>query len=278
MPPTIAIAIAAVLTACSGSSGISSLGPSGSVAKVRFVNGSPDAGSVQVFIDNQQQYCSNGNTGASCVVAYGQATTYAVQLKAGSHAILLKDTSGNTIAVSTGTISVNSGFRYSVILAGELHPSYSTTPTLKLVTTAEQPYNTPSSGAAVNAHYASPYEQSITPAPFQFGYYLNNTPTANALGQTVAFGSETTPQGLPSTALNAPITFYAMSPTSGITATPSQFSTQCASNALPCDTGNLSLYLIDGPAASTFSRCRALPFRRKRKHEGFFTGVFDPNG
>lgn len=253
------LALAGGLAGCSGGSSgnplgpISGLGPGGNNASIRFVNGSPDAGPVQIFIDNQQQFCTNGTTGSSCSVAYGQVTTYAVNLGAGQHAIVLKDQNGNSITIPSGSLSVNGGGRYSIVLTGELHPSYGGgTPNLTLTTFTDQPFNTPGGGAAVNFHYASPYMASTNPSPLQFGYFINNnTSTAASLGQTVSFGSETTPQGIASAALNVPIAFYAGSAT-GPTVTPSQInSTSCSSNAMPCATGNLSLYLIDGPAAST---------------------------
>lgn len=249
-------ALAAGLTGCNGSSSnvlgpIGNLGPGGNSAQVRFVNGSPDAGPVQVFIDNQQQFCAGGSSAAGCSLSYGQVTTYAVNLNAGSHAIVLKDQNGNSITIPAATVSVNGGTRYSLVLTGELHPSKGT-PNLNVTSFTDQPFNTPSGGAAVNAHYASPFMAATSPGPLQFGFFLNNNTAApTSLGQTVSFGGETTPQGLPSSALNVPITFFAGTAT-GTVVTPSQInSASCSSNAMPCSTGNLSLYLIDGPAAST---------------------------
>lgn len=281
------LAIAAVfgslLTACNGGGSsvlgpISNLGPGGNNAQVRFVNGSPDAGPVQVFIDNQQQFCSGTTAASSCTISYGQTTSYAVNLSAGNHAIVLKDASGTQISIPSGTLALNSGFRYSVVLAGEVHPSYAGSPTLQIVTMTEQPFNTPGGGAAVNAHYAAPYVQQTNPGPLQFGFSTAAAASGTPLGQTVSFGAETTPQGLPGSALNTPITFYAISTASGITGTPGQFSTQCSSNALPCDTGNLSLYLIDGPAASSAPVAGPYPAGVTSSTKAFFTGAFDKNG
>jgi hypothetical protein len=232
---------------------IGGLGPGSNAAQVRFVNGSPDAGAVQVFIDNQQQFCSGGATGTGCAVPYGSITTYAVNLNAGQHAITLKGPNGTSITIPSGVLSLNGGGKYSLVLTGEMHPSYTATPNIAITTFTDQPFNTPSGGAAVNFHYASPAMAALLPGPTEFGYFLsNNTSAAFQLGQTLTFGGETTPQGLPSTALNAPITFFAGNAATGTTITPSQIdSAGCASNAMPCNTGNLSLYLIDGPAAST---------------------------
>lgn len=274
------VALAGGLAGCGGSSNalgpISGLGPAGNNAQVRFVNGSPDAGPIQVFIDNQQQFCGNGNTGTACSLSYGQITTYAVNLGAGQHAIVLKDQNGATISIPSGTLSVNAGTRYSLVLTGELHPSYNGgTPNLSVTVFHDQPFNTPSGGAAVNAHYASPYLASTNPSPLQFGYFVNSNTTATTpIGQTVSFGGETLPTGIQASGLNAPITFFAGTPT-GTTVTPSQInSTNCASNALPCSTGNLDLYLIDGPAAST-SPTTQLPANISASAKSVFVGTFD---
>ncbi len=273
------VALAGSLAGCNSGSGnalgpIGGLGPGANNATVRFVNGSPDAGSVQVFIDNQQQFCTNGSTGTACSVAYGQVTTYAVNLGAGQHAIVLKDQSGNTLTIPSGSISVNGGGRYSIVLTGELHPSYTASPNLTLTTFTDQPFNTPSGGAAANIHYASEYMANTNPSPLQFGYFVNNNPAATTnVGQTVSFGAATTVQGIASSGLNVPITFFAGSPT-GPTVTPSQIdSSKCASNALPCSTGNLSLYLIDGPAASTSPVTP--PSNISASANSVFVGVFD---
>lgn len=273
------LALASGLSGCNGSSNalgpIGSFGPGGNNAQVRFVNGSPDAGPVQIFIDNTQQFCQNGTTGSGCSIAYGQVTTYAVNLKAGQHAIVLKDQNGNQLSISTGTLSLNSGFKYSIVLTGELHPSYTGTPNLGITTFTDQPFSTPSGGAAVNFHYASAYMAATNPS-LQFGYFTNNNVSATTpLGTTDAFGSETTPQGITNSAdLHVPITFFAGSAT-GPTVTPSQIdSTNCSSNSMPCSTGNLSLYLIDGPAAST-SPVGTPPASISSGAKAGFVGVFD---
>lgn len=271
--PAAAVASAVALAACGGGTGSSPFSPNSGKASVRFVNGSPDAGSIEVFIDNQQQFCSNGASGSGCALSYGTITTYAVNLSAGAHAVILRDSSGTQINVPnfSGSLSVNNGSKYSLILAGELHPSYTSSPTLTVATVNEQPFT---GGAAVNFHQASPYVQHLNGSGgVQFGYYTGSTPSTNALGQPAAFGSATNPQVLPSGAQNVPITFYAVSPTSGFTATPSQISTSCSSNAMPCSTGNLSLYLIDGPAATTSPT--GIPANLNTGANALFIGTFD---
>jgi hypothetical protein len=277
------LAALALLAGC-GSSGnnvlgpIGQLGPGGNKAQVVFVNGSPDAGPVQVIIDNQQQFCTNAQTGSACAISYGQITASGqVALAAGTHAITLRDNSGNQITIPSfsGSFGVNAGSSYSIVLAGDVHPTYSSSPTLTLTTFQDEPF---SSAPAVNIHQASPYAQSINGSGgIQFGYYNGTTPASNALGTPTAFGSETTPQSIPQTAQNAPITFYAISPTSGISAGPSiADATNCSGNSLPCTnvSNHLSLYLIDGPAASTTPV--SVPAGMNPSAKAVFVGTFVP--
>lgn len=273
------LALAGSLTGCGGSNNalgpIGSFGPGGNNAQVRFVNGSPDAGPVQIFIDNAQQFCQSGTTGSACSVSYGQITSFAVNVSAGQHTVVFKDKSGSQISIPSGALSVNSGFHYSLVLTGELHPASGGAAKLGLSTFTDEPFSTPGGGAAVNVRYASPYMAATNSSPLQFGYFLNNNPsTTGTIGTTDAFGSETTPQGLPSSALSVPITFFAGSAT-GPTVTPSQIdSTKCSANTMPCSTGNLSLYLIDGPASSS-SPVGTPPAGISSSARAGFVGVFD---
>jgi hypothetical protein len=50
-------------------------------------------------------------------------------------------------------------------------------------------------------------------------------------------------------------------------------SSSCSSNSLPCSTGNLSLYLIDGPAAS--SAPTSPPANISATAKSVFVGSFD---
>lgn len=287
--PAIGIIAGFSLAACSGGSNsvlgpINSFGPGSSNAQVRFVNGSPDSGPVQVFIDNTQQFCTNGTTGNSCTLAYGAVTSYAVNLSAGNHAVVLRDANGNQISLPSGQLSVNSGFRYTLALTGEMHPS-STGSALGLVTIQEQPFNTPSGGAAVNFNNASPAATTAAGGSVQFGYFMNSNASATTnVGQPVPLGGESNPSlgGLPAASLNAPLTFFAGAGSSGtINATPSQIdATDCGSNSLPCanNNDNLSLYLIDGPADSTTPGAAPYPGGAGSASTATFVGVFDPNG
>lgn len=271
-----AAAIALALAGCNGS-GTGLVNSLTNTATVRFVNGSPDAGSVDVFIDNQHQYCPSSGTCPG--IAYGQVTgVNTVKLSAGSHAIVIYPAGNDTgtgLLPSNTTFSVNSGGNYTIVLTGETHPVAGAA-SLALTTISQtNPYSTASGGAAVNFNNAAPYFTSTNGGSVQFGYYVNATPANNAAGTPIGLGQSTL-FGVPSSALNVPITFYAGSSSSGITTTPNAWSTNCGSNSLPCDTGNLSLFLIDGPAASTAPTTP--PAGVSASATAIFVGAFDPNG
>jgi Domain of unknown function (DUF4397) len=258
------------LSACNGSSGSSVPGFGTQNGFFRFVNGSPDAGAVDVYVDGQKL-----NTSAS--VAYGTITAYN-QYKVGSHQITINAAGTQTALTLSGGTSqgVNGGQYVSLVLTGEVHPGSGGT-ALNLVPYSDTVYSTPTGGMAVNIHNASPALGATT-----FGYYYINTPsTTQTIGTNpVNVGSETQPQGIPSSALSATIAvgFYANSPAT-ISIMPSQVdSAGCAANTLPCNTGNLSLYLIDGPSASTSPSAGPYPQGITATQKAGFVGIFDANG
>lgn len=276
-------ALAMTLSACGGGGANGFIGGVlNNNAQVRFVNGSPDAGSVDVFIDNQQQFCGTGAAGSSsCSVAYAHATDYLYNAMAGTHSIRIEPAGNDSApAIYSGSFAVNSGFRYAVALTGEKSPSASGS-AIGIQTITEQPFNTPANGASVNFNNASPYVTAQNNGAVQFGYYTTAPSAATTVGSAIGLGAETNPSngGIPAASLNVPITFYAVSATSGITTTPNAASSAglCSSNSLPCSTGNLSLYLVDGPAAST-SPSGGLPSGVTASSSGVLVGAFDPNG
>lgn len=270
-----AAAAITALTACGGSGGV--LGSNTPVitnnAKVRFVNASPDAGSVDVFIDNQRQYCSNGQT--ACPVAYATATGFSFSGQAGQHAIAVYPAGNDSgTPLYTGNFSVNSGYRYTIALEGEQHPASGGTPLTLATVQMTNNYSTPAGGAAVQFVNVAPGYSAANGGSVTFGY----TSSANAGGTaltTSAIGLNATsgPIGIPSTALNTAITFYANNATSGITTQPSAWSTQCATNSFPCDTGNLTLYLVDGSTYSSSPNTGS-----SASAQANFAGMFDTNG
>ena len=236
----------------------------------RFVNGSADTGAVDVYVDGQKLNTANP-------VAYGTITPY-VSYGAGSHTITV-NVAGTQQAItlpSTATSQgVNGGSYVSLVLTGESHP-VNTTDTLNVLAINDvNLFSTNTGGMGVNFHNAAPVLGQVT-----FGYYYPNTPAQKTSLAQVNVGNESL-QGIPSSALNAntQVGFYATSGSTTVTETPSQVDpTGCAANTLPCNTGNLSLYLIDGPAASTSPAAGPYPQGITASQRAGFVGIFDQNG
>ncbi|HVA27988.1 MAG TPA: DUF4397 domain-containing protein [Candidatus Baltobacteraceae bacterium] len=268
MKLALATTLALLLTACSGGSSTTPSLTSSTSGYVRFVNGSADSGAVDIYVD--------GTLSASDTdVAYGGITAYQ-KFSTGSHAVKVVQAGTQTVVgtLSSASVGVNGATYYSVVLTGETHPSGASNPP-NLLTFTDTVYSSGSGQAAVNFHNAA----SAVGTAQQFGYYSIVTPTTNAtLGNSEAVGGATGPQGIPTgVAGTLAIGLYAGS-ASSITVTPSQISTSCGTNIMPCDSGNLSLYLIDGPAASTSAVAGPYPQGITAAQTAGFVGIFDANG
>jgi hypothetical protein len=270
----LAATFALALAGCNGgSSSVPGFGTTNGY--FRFVNASADAGPVDIYVDGQHIT----GPGTNGVIPYGGITAFN-KFSVGSHQIVVN--AGGTQTALTGipaqalTQSLNGNSYETIALVGEVHPTVSSD-TLNLILFNDTLFSTSSGGMAVNFHNAAP---AVPNQPVQFGYYYINTPTTTAtLGSPVPVGGLTQPTGVPSSALNANIQvgFYGGSPTA-YTITPSQIDpTGCAANTLPCNSGSLNLYLIDGPAASTSPTAGPYPAGITASSMAGFVGIFDAN-
>jgi hypothetical protein len=267
-----AAAFAVLLAGCSGGSG----GSNNPIAStnfgyIRFVNGSADAGTVDFYVDG-----GNKNT-----VAYAGASNY-VKVSTGQHTIAV-DVTGTQTAVagvptSALTQSVNGNTYIDLILVGEEHPTVATD-TINLIANVNTPYGTPSGGFALNFHNAAGVTgQTGT----MFG--ITSSTGTQQLGATMNVAGLTQPVGVPSTFIAPAMTVKftatpANATTPAVTLTPNQIdSTGCAANTLPCNSGNLTLYYIDGPAASTSPAAGPYNFGITASQTTAFGGIFDANG
>lgn len=265
----IAVMLGVLLSACNGgSSAVPGFGGSSNNGKFRFVNGSADAGTVDVYVDSQKV----------TTLTYGQISTY-TSFSAGSHTIAFDATGTQNAVTPQQTIGVNGGAHTSLVLSGESHPA-SGAANLTIQQFADSLYSTPGAGAAVDFHNSSPAASALS-ANVQFGFYPLSSPSSTqAVGQPQGFGGTTQPQGLPPTALTpTAIGFYAISSgSSGFTLQPNAVDPSgCAQNTMPCNSGNLSLYLIDGPAASTTPVAGPYPQGITATMKAALIGQFDAN-
>ena len=241
---------------------------------VRFVNGSPDIGAIDVLID--------GNKINTSPLAYGQVTAYQQLSSTGSHAVTINVSGTGTSVgnIADKPIGANGSTYTSFVLAGELHPvNPADTPNLLQFT--DTTYSSSTNGN-VNFHNAAPVLTSSQPS-VNFGWYVSTAPTTfTQLGTSEAVGGVTGPQPLSANApASAGVGFYAVSAsgTGAITTLPSNIDpTGCATNKYPCNSGNLSLYLIDGPAASTQPTAGPYPAGISSTTQAGLVGIFDAQG
>jgi hypothetical protein len=261
------------LAACNGAAN-NVIGGITNNAYVRVLHGSPDAGSLDIAIDSASNLIKTGDV-------YGNLTAYQ-QVKAGSHTLYIfangQDTGSGIVPPIT--FSVNGGSDTTVVLSGEMHPSYQTAANFGATTFAEQPFSVPSAGAGVVFHNAAPFAAAalgLNASSVQFGYSLNSAPANNNLGNPQSLGGFTSIQsaGLPTSALNTPITFYGVNDAT-VTVTPGQISSACTNNQVPCTAPGLSLYLVDGPAASLTPNVPTGYWAPTAK--AVFFGAFDRDG
>ncbi|HTU70441.1 MAG TPA: DUF4397 domain-containing protein [Candidatus Baltobacteraceae bacterium] len=266
--------LAITLAGCGGGSVGNSLGLNNNHGYFRFVNGSADSGSVDVYVDGNK-INTNGP------VAYGEMTGYE-QVGVGSHTIAV-DASGTQTAIAgiptaSLTQGVNGGSYVSLVLVGEQHPTV-VTDTPNIVAYVDTPYSTPSGGFAVNFHNAAPVTGTGTTT---FG--ITSATGTQQLGAALNVGGVSQPVGIPSTFISPSetVSFTATPSNTTIAAvslTPSQIDASgCAANTLPCNSGNLSLYFIDGPAASTAASAGPYPDGITASQTATFAGLFDANG
>lgn len=272
--PLAVLATVALLAGCGGGGGSTPINSANNNGYFRFVNGSADSGAVDVYVDGKKI-----NTTA---VTYGTMTAYSA-FSAGQHTIAI-DATGTTTAIagigsSELTQSVNGGQYVSLVLVGEQHPAISGD-TPNLLAFNDQVYDTPSGGFAVNIHNAAP---ATAAGSTQFS--IMDAGGSQNLGSALTVGGLTQPTGIPSTFIGASTTVtFKATPSTGTAATltPSEIdSSGCAANTLPCNSGSLSLYYIDGPAASTSPSAPpsgTYPDGITAGQTATFAGIFDANG
>jgi hypothetical protein len=273
-PKHLLVAAAATLTVllagCGGGTSPNTLVSSTNSGYFRFVNGSADSGAVDVYVDGTKV-----NTSA---LAYGDITNYS-QFKTGSHTIAVDATGTQTAIVGIPTSalsqSLNGATYVDLVIVGEQHPTVAAD-TMNILAYVNTDYSTPSGGFAVNFHNAA----VVTGAGTAFG--ITSSTGSQQLGATMNVAGATQPVGVPSTFIS-PTMAVQFTATTGnaaaVTLNPAQIDpTGCAANTLPCNSGSLSLYYIDGPAASLTPAAGPYPDGITATQTTALAGMFDANG
>jgi hypothetical protein len=268
----ISIAIGAILTillaGCGGTTS-NQIAPNTNYGYFRVVNGSADSGTVDVYIDGTKV----------STLAYGGISAYN-QVKTGSHTIAVDATGTQTAIAGIPTAalsqSINGGTYVDLVIVGEQHPTVAGE-VMNILPYINTDYATASGGFAVNFHDAAPVTGTTGTA---FG--ITSSTGTQQLGATINVGGLTQPVGVPSAFISPTETVQFTATNSAVAAvalSPSQIdSSGCAANTLPCNSGSLSLYYIDGPAASLTPSAGPYPDGITATQQAAFVGIFDANG
>ncbi|MBV9102171.1 MAG: DUF4397 domain-containing protein [Candidatus Eremiobacteraeota bacterium] len=265
------------LSACNGGGGgINPFTPSRGT--LRFINGSPDAGPVDVAIGGPNSTSPNWTGvpyagGAQAAGVPNPGITSYIQFNAPTQSIFIyNNATHGQISVPQTSITITPNGRTTVVLTGSV-----TNKTARLVTFNEHLFQTVANSASVSFHHAS--VQFIT-TKFNVGDQKAgpNDSTSCASGfaiipPPILFGPPIAFQeGLPQSVASTGIQFCAQSqadPTLILTLRPFDVDASNTGNVMPFTGGtsvnsdqNLSIYLIDGPASTG---------------KPVLVGVFDPN-
>jgi hypothetical protein len=262
------------LAACNG--GSSSLNPfAPSRGTARFINASPDAGTVDVAIGkaltpnwtglpyagSSQNSATNSNAGISSYIQFNAPTQLIYVYQSGT---------SNQISVPQSSVTITPNGRTTIVLTGSLKKH-----NLRLVTFSEHLFKTVAGAASVAFHHAS---QQFATTKFTVGSQAagpSDTTSCTASFAPIppqiiyAVSPPTYQEGLPSNVAGSGIQFCAQGAGQLLTIRPYDVDASDTGNVMPFTGGtsvngdqNLSIYLIDGPVGSGVPK---------------LIGVFDPD-
>jgi hypothetical protein len=221
MVAVFALPVALSLAACGGSAGVSNA--VGSQSNFRFVNGSPDAGTVDIY------YVPTGTARNSApsysAAAYGTITNFQTE-PAVAAAVFFYPTGTTTTPLNAScSIPANSsGQNYTVVLAGQVGKS-----TLQCVIYQDGLYSAP---GQYRVHHASPAAANAGLGTIGYGVTPPATPTFTQVG-TTAF---------PNTNNTVSSSFFQITPSAAVAAsTPTTFDVGAATANGSSDTTLLSI-------------------------------------
>ena len=262
----LSLATLASLAACGGGSS----GPStvlSQTAQLRVINGSPDAGTIDIHLGNNTGGTFAGGTG----LVYGQITAFQNEPTVVQTIVATTAGQTNTI-VSCNLPQLQNNQRYTVVVAGKIANGGGTPTGTQCQFFQEIPFTTPTGQASVSVHHASPAAAAAGAASIAFGGYTpgqaNYQPfSASAVATLAPISGGATAQGtavnvvIPGVTSGAGIGVYVAAQgtptTPAATLLPSQAQTGNSgtngagdtSNFLPYQSLiNFDVYAIDGQA------------------------------
>ena len=177
----VTVLLALLAAACGPLADAVTSSSSTTTASLRVVHGSPDAGSLDVKIDN-------AGTGTSLVsgAAYGVVGAY-VSVNAGAHYVEIIAAGGSTASLTCTSPSLVAGTKYTVVVAGTAAKGYGTTLGVQCQTFTEPTFSPPSGDYTLAVHHASPALAAAGSGVLSFGTYAPGTPSYQAPVGTAAF-------------------------------------------------------------------------------------------
>ncbi len=182
-------AIGAIALSGCGNNGLNTLGTTTSQSAFRFINGSPDLGNVDVYLQG------TNNGAAATNLAYGSMSAIST-LNTQSYTVTVTATGSKTSTKLTCPLnSVAASTRYTIVIAGKVAGG-STPLGLQCQSFGETYYSIPSGQFQLGLHQASPALNAIVsgastasppPSSVAFGLYPAGTTNWQLFGGTTSF-------------------------------------------------------------------------------------------
>jgi hypothetical protein len=220
-------------------------------AEIRFLNGSPDTGAVDVAVGDPNRIVFSN-------VVYGSITAYVQYSDRSSPDVYVYQHNSQTLIgghvqndgnLATANVTLGVSTRDTIVLAG-----YNATASVAAIKFQEHIFGTDRSFGAVQFHQAA---TGLGTASIDAGYYAAASPAARTSLGTVVYGQPPlVTEPLPNPPTGTGIGFYVRG--GQATVTPSQVDATDSANVMPVagaaqfNDQNLSVYLIDSAAAPSY--------------------------
>ena len=220
-------------------------------ADIRFLNGSPDTGAVDVAVGDPDRIVFSN-------VAYGAITAYVHYTDRSSPDVYVYQHNSRTLIgghvqndgnLATANVTLGVSTRDTIVLVG-----YNATASVAAIKFQEHIFGTDRSFGAVQFHQAA---TGLGTASIDAGYYPVASPAARTSIGTVVYGQPPlTMEPLPNPPTGTGIGFYVRGGQQ--TVTPSQVDATDSANVMPVagaaqfNDQNLSVYLIDSAAVPNY--------------------------
>jgi hypothetical protein len=220
-------------------------------AEIRFLNGSPDTGAVDIAVGdpNRIVFSNVVYDSITAYVQYGDRSSPDVYVYQHNSQTLIGGHVQNDGNLATANVTLGANTRDTIVLVG-----YNATASVAAIKFQEHIFATDSSFGAVQFHQAA---TGLGTASIDAGYYATASPATRISIGTVVYGQPPLAiEPLPNPPTGTGIGFYVRGGQE--TVTPSQVDATDSVNVMPVagaaqfNDQNLSVYLIDSAAAPNY--------------------------